>query len=58
MMAVQEKEEGDKGFRELLKKRRGTNMPLYLTELRAGRLVGSDAMPDAAGDEGVHGAVN
>jgi hypothetical protein len=50
--------EGDKerGFTEVLKKRRGTNAPLYLAELRAGRWASSDATLDAAGDEEGHGA--
>jgi hypothetical protein len=39
-----------------LKSGGGRTTPLYLTELRAGRLAGSEAMPDAAGGEGGHGA--
>jgi hypothetical protein len=45
-----------RGFRALLKKRRGTNASLYLAELRTGRLASSDAIPDTAGGEGGHGA--
>ena len=42
--------------RELLEKRRGTSTSLYLAKDRAGRCVWSDAIPDAAGGEGDHGA--
>jgi hypothetical protein len=34
-----------KGRREVLKKRRGTNTPLYLAEPRAGRWASSEAIP-------------
>jgi hypothetical protein len=44
--------------REVLKKRRGMNAPLYLAELRTGRWARSDAMPDAAGGELVTASLN
>ena len=46
----------EKGWRELMEKRRGTNG--FIAWQRAGLAdeVGSDAIPDAAGGEGGHGA--
>jgi hypothetical protein len=47
---------GKKGGRELMEKRRGTSASLYLVKDRLADEVRSDAIPDAAGGEGGHGA--
>jgi hypothetical protein len=52
------KVEGGKGRRGSLEKRRGTNASLYLADRRVGRLGASDAIPGAAGGEGVTGPLN
>jgi hypothetical protein len=49
---------GQKGGRELLEKRRGTSASLYWRRAGLADEVGFDAMPDAAGGEGVTGSLN
>jgi hypothetical protein len=51
---VQEREK--RGCRELLKKRRGTNVLYTWQRVGLADEAGSDAIPDAAGGEGGHGA--
>ena len=49
---------GQKGGRELLERRRGTSASLYWRRAELAYEVGFDAMPDAAGGEGVTGSLN
>ena len=48
----------EKGWRELMEKRRGTNGFIAWQRVGLADEVGSDAIPDAAGGEGGHGAAS